>query len=191
MISRSALLWDQKILFSRYIEECGVCCELLTPQMIGTPFYRGRFITLIVPTGFANPDYSNLLPALKAAASRIKRFVEGGGRLLVFGAASTREDAYSWLPFRLAYHHAYGPVRLRIDQDHPALSLIEGYDTGCIEADGYFTEYEGTVLASAGEKPVMIAVQIGKGEIVASTIHEYPSRTFVRDFCTAPEETLF
>jgi len=36
--------------------------------------------------GFANPDYSNLLPALRAAEKRIRRFVESGGRLLVFGA---------------------------------------------------------------------------------------------------------
>ena len=191
MIRRSALLWDQKIMFSRYIEECGVSCELLTPQMVAAPFYRGRFVTLIVPTGFANPQFSNLLPALKAAAPRIRRFVESGGNLLVFGAASAREDAYSWLPFRLRYRHEYGPVGLRIEQDHPAVALVEGYDTSCIEADGYFTEYEGIVIATAAGRAVMIAQKVGKGEVVASTIHEYPSQAFVRSFCTAPEETLF
>jgi len=191
VIRRSALLWDQKIMFSRYIEECGVSCELLTPQMVAAPFYRGRFVTLIVPTGFANPQFSNLLPALKAAAPRIRRFVESGGNLLVFGAASAREDAYSWLPFRLRYRHEYGPVGLRIEQDHPAVALVEGYDTSCIEADGYFTEYEGIVIATAAGRAVMIAQKVGKGEVVASTIHEYPSQAFVRSFCTAPEETLF
>jgi hypothetical protein len=191
VISRSALIWDDKILFTRYIEDCGVSCELLTPQMVAAPFFRGRFVALIVPTGFANPGFSNLLPALKAAAPRIRRFVEGGGHLLVFGAASGREDAYNWLPLQLRYHHAYGPVSLRIDQPHPGISLIEDYDTGCIECDGYFTEHEGTVIASTGGRPVMIAKKIGKGEVVVTTIHEYPSRAFIRAFCTAPEETLF
>ncbi len=191
MTSTSALVWDKKTLFVRYIEECGVSCELLTPHMIAAPFYRGRFVTLIVPTGFANPEYSGLLPALKAAAPRIKRFVEAGGNLLVFGAASTREDAYSWLPFPLRYHHSYGSVKLRIDHDHPAISLVEGCDTGCIECDGYFTEYQGTVIASASGNPVMIAQRTGKGEVVAATIHEYPSPAFIRSFCTAPEEALF
>jgi hypothetical protein len=191
VIGRSALVWDEKILFTRHIEDCGVRCELVTPQMVAAPFYRGRFVALIVPTGFANPGFSGLLPALKAAAPRIRRFVEGGGHLLVFGAASDREDAYSWLPFQLRYHHAYGRVALRIDQLHPGISLIDGYDEGCIECDGYFSDHDGTVIASADCRPVMVAKKIEKGEVVVTTIHEYPSRAFVRAFCTAPEETLF
>jgi hypothetical protein len=47
------------------------------------------------------------------------------------------------------------------------------------------------VIARAGEKPVMIGISLGKGEIVATTIHEYPSRPFLASFCMAPEETLF
>jgi hypothetical protein len=184
-------MWDEKILFTRYVEECGVTCELVTPQMVAAPFFRGKFVALIVPTGFANSGFSNLLPALKAAIPRIRRFVEAGGRLLVFGAASDRNDAYCWLPFRLCYRHAYGPVSVRIDRPHPAISLIEGYDVGCIECDGYFTDYDATVIASAGGRPVMVSKEIGKGEVVATTVHEYPSRAFVREFCMAPEETLF
>jgi len=30
VICRSGLVWDQKLLFSRYIEECGVPCEHIT-----------------------------------------------------------------------------------------------------------------------------------------------------------------
>ncbi len=191
MIKRCALLWDEKLVFSRYVEDCGVVCEHITPQMVAAPFYRGRFATLIIPTGFANPAFSNLLPALKAAAPRIRKFVEQGGRLLVFGAASEREDAYDWLPIRLRYHHQYGPVALTLDEDNPWSCLVEGYDTGLIECDGYFTDFEGTVIARAGTNPVMIGTGVGKGEIVATTIHEYPSRPFLALFCSAPEETLF
>ena len=191
MISRCALLWDEKLVFARYVEECGVTCEQITPHMIAAPFYRGRFATLIIPTGFANPAFSNLLPALKAAAPRIRKFVGEGGKMLVFGAASERGDAYDWLPIRLRYHHQYGPVALTLDPDNPWSCLVEGYDTGSIECDGFFTDFEGTVIARAGDKPVMIVAGFGKGEIVATTIHEYPSRPFIAAFCSAPEETLF
>lgn len=191
MISSSGLLWDEKLVFTRYVEECGVSCDYITPHMVAAPFYKGQFVTLIVPTGFANPEFSNLLPALRAAASRIRRFVEAGGNLLVFGAASARENSYDWLPFPVRYHHQYGPVSLEIESSHPAACLVDGYDTGCIECDGYFTDFDGTVIAKAKGYPVMIGKEVGKGEVVVTTIHEYPSRSFLKIFCTAPEETLF
>lgn len=191
MICRTGLIWDEKLLFVRYIEDCGIVCEHITPHMIAAPFYRGKFVTLIVPTGFANPVYSNLLPALKASSSRIRRFISLGGRLLVFGAASDRDDAYDWLPFRVGYQHSYGSCHLEIDQSHPCAVLLEGYDITCIECDGYFTDHEASVIASSGGNPVMIAQRIGKGEVVVTTVHEYPSKAFLAQFCSAPEETLF
>jgi len=191
VICRSGLIWDSKMLFSRYVEDCGVPCEHITPHMIAAPFYRGRFAALIIPTGFANPTYSCLLPALKASSSRIRRFVSEGGHLLVFGAASDREDAYDWLPMRVRYHHDYGSRHLEFDPSHPCAVLLEGYDTSDIECDGYFTDHEATVVASSCGKPVLIIQRIGKGEVVVTTVHEYPSRTFLKNFCSAPEETLF
>jgi len=191
VISRSALLWDQKIVFTRYIEDCGVACEHMTPHMLATPFFRGRFISLIVPTGFGNPEFSNLLPALRAAAPRINRFVMSGGRLLVFGAACDNVSAYDWMPFQLTYNHLYRSCRIEIDQSHPCSEFLSDYDPSCVECDGYFTTYEGDVIARAEGYPVMIEKEVGKGKIVASTIHEYPSRSFVKEFCTAMGETLF
>ena len=87
------LLWDSPLMFSRLIEDCGACCEMVNPYMLASPFWRGRFTALIVPTGFANPAYSNLLPALRASSGRIRRFIKSGGRLLAFGAGCPREDA--------------------------------------------------------------------------------------------------
>lgn len=191
MICRSGLVWDTKLLFSRYIEECGVPCEHLTPHMIAAPFYRGRFVALIIPTGFANPAYSCLLPALKASSSRIRRFVSEGGHLLVYGAASEREDAYDWLPMRVRYQYGYGDRHLDFDPCNPCAVLLEGYDTSSVECDGHFTDYEGSVIASSCGNPVMIAHRIGKGEVVVTTVHEYPSKAFLQQFCSAPEETLF
>ncbi len=191
MICRAGLLWDSKLLFSRYIEESGVACEHVTPHMVAAPFFRGRFVTLIIPTGFANPGYSSLLPALKASSSRINRFVSLGGHLLVFGASSEREDAYDWLPQQIRYRPDYGCRDLEIDTSHYASSLLEGYDTHAVECDGYFTEYEGRIVASSCGNPVMIVQNIGRGEIVLTTVHEYPSKVFLKTFCSAPEETLF
>jgi hypothetical protein len=191
MISRSGLIWDQKIVFTRYIEDCGVACEHITPHMLAAPFFRGRFVTLIVPTGFGNPAFSNLLPALRAAAPRINRFIKSGGKLLVFGAASENCAAYDWLPFQLTYHHSYKPCRIEIDPSHPSAAFLSDYDPSCVECDGYFTAHEGNVIAHAEGCPVMIEKEIGEGKVVASTIHEYPSRNFVKEFCTAAGETLF
>jgi len=191
VICRAGLLWDSQLLFSRYIEESGVPCEHVTPHMVAAPFFRGRFVTLIIPTGFANPGYSCLLPALKASSSRISRFVSRGGHLLVFGASSEREDAYDWLPQQIRYRHDYGCRNLEIDTSHYASSLLEGYDTHAVECDGYFTEYEGRIVASSCGNPVMIVQNIGRGEIVVTTVHEYPSKAFLKTFCSAPEETLF
>ncbi len=80
--------------------------------MLAAPFFRGTFNCLIIPTGFANPAYSNLLPALRAASPRIKKFVENGGNLLVFGAATDKPDAYDWLPFPVTYRHDCHPRRI-------------------------------------------------------------------------------
>jgi len=118
------------------------------PHMIAAPFYRVRFGALIIPTGFANPAYSCLLPALKASSSvsgasspkgppaRLRRSIE-------------REDAYDWLPMRVRYHHEYGGRSLDLDTCHPCAVLLEGYDTGTIECDGYFTDCEASVVASS------------------------------------------
>lgn len=191
MIRRAGLIWDSKLLFARYIEDFGIPCEQITPHMVAAPFYRGRLVALIIPTGFANSSYSCLLPALKASSARIQRFVSLGGRVLVFGAASEREDAYDWLPVRVGYHHEYGSRCLEFDGCQPGSLLLEGYDTGSIECDGYFTDHDATVLATSGGNPVMLEKRIGRGVVVVTTIHEYPSGAFLKEFCSAPEEILF
>ena len=77
--------------------------------MLAAPFFRGSFSCLIIPTGFANPAYCRLLPALRASSDRIQKFVENGGNLLVFGAAIDRPDVYDWLPFPVTYRHEVFP----------------------------------------------------------------------------------
>jgi glutamine amidotransferase-like uncharacterized protein len=191
MKPRAGLFGESRQFFDRFIEECGVFCEIVTPQMVATPFYRGRFSALIIPTGFAHPGYSKLLPALRASSSRLRRFVENGGNLLVFGAGIDRPDAYDWLPFTVRYQHQYASCSLDLTRDSVHTSLVADYDVSCIPCDGVFPVYDGKAIATAHGCAVMVEREIGKGTILVTTVHEYPSRAFVTSFCTAGCETLF
>ena len=43
MSCRAGFVWATPQHFNRYLEECGIPCELVTPQMLAAPFYRGEF----------------------------------------------------------------------------------------------------------------------------------------------------
>ena len=188
---RTGLLWDTPVTFQRYVEDCGATCDLVTPQLCAAPFFRGSFGALIVPTGFANPAYSRTLVALRASANRVRRYLESGGTLFVFGAALDRPDAYDWLPFRLVYRHQYGPCR--VDPVDPGLfeALFGGYDTAAMECDGWFEEADADVIATARGRPVAVFRRVGDGLVVATTVHEYPARTFLSALGPERVETSF
>jgi hypothetical protein len=191
VIRRTGFLWDSPQIFTRLIEECTGCCELVTPQLLASPFYRGRFTALVIPTGFGNPLYSRLLPALRASSRRMGRFLEEGGRILVFGAADHRPDAYDWLPFRLTYRHDYAPRRISFTPGSPWATLLEGYDPDAVPCDGTFPEHDGTTVATAeGGEAVVVEKAVGRGLVLAATIHEYPSRNFLASFSCGEEEAL-
>jgi hypothetical protein len=191
MNCRAGFVWGTKQHFNRYIEDCGITCELITPHMLAAPFFRGTFNCLIIPTGFANPAYSNLLPALRAASQRIRKFVENGGNLLVFGAANDNPAAYDWLPFPVVYRHECHPREIEINSGSCTETLIEDYDPQSIECDGSFPSHEGRCLGSAESSDVIIEKHIGKGRIVVTSIHEFPSRIFLKNFCYEGKETTF
>jgi len=159
--------------------------------MLAAPFYRGTFNCLIVPTGFANPIYSNLLPALRASSSRIKKFVANGGNLLVFGAAVDKPDAYDWLPFLVTYQHDCHPRKITCMSSSVTGTIIEDYDPLCIECDGSFTSHEGEGVGIAESLDVIIEKQLGSGRVVVTSVHEYPSRDFLKKFCCAGTKTVF
>ena len=188
---RTALLWDAPLTFQRYVEDCGARCDLVTPQLCAAPFFRGSFSVLIVPTGFANPSYSRTLFALRASADRVHRYIERGGALVVFGAAIERPDAYDWLPFRLLYRHQYGPCHVAPVDPCLFEALFGGYDTTALECDGWFEEADAEVIAIAGERPVAVARRIGDGIVIATTVHEYPARSFLAAVGAGRPEVAF
>ena len=191
MSCRAGFVWETPQHFVRYIEDCGVPCELVTPYMLAAPFYRGSFSCLVIPTGFANPAYCRLLPALRASSDRIKKFVENGGSLLAFGAAIDRADPYDWLPFPVTYHHEFFPRNVTCSQSGFGAALVEDYDPTCIECDGSFPTHGGTTAGSSGDSAVIIEQAVGKGRVIVTSIHEYPSRAFVKKFCCSATQTLF
>ena len=191
MSCRAGFVWGTPQHFNRYIGECGIPCELVTPQMLAAPFYRGEFTCLIVPTGFGNPQYSNLLPALRASSGRIRRFVEDGGNLLVFGAATDRADTYDWLPFPLTYRHDCHPRAVTCSPGSDAGCLVEDYDASCIECDGSFPSHGGDSAGTAEGSDVLVEKAVGKGRIVVTSVHEFPSRNFLKKFCCTAMGTRF
>ncbi|HIH03609.1 MAG TPA: hypothetical protein HA263_07105 [Methanoregulaceae archaeon] len=188
---RTGLLWDAPVTFQRYVEDCGASCELVTPQLCAAPFFRGSFGALIVPTGFANPVYSKTLVALRASSDRVRRYLERGGALVVFGAAIDRPDAYDWLPFRLVYRHQYGPCRVEPVESGLFEALFGGYDAAALECDGWFEEADAEVIATAAGRPVAVARRVGDGLVIATTVHEYPARSFLDAIGADRKETLF
>ncbi|MCP1661725.1 MULTISPECIES: hypothetical protein [Methanocalculus] len=180
------------MMFQRLIDDCVGSCELVTPQLLAAPFYRGRFGALVIPTGFANKDYSRVLPALRATKGRIERFLSSGGEMLVYGGGGDVPDCYDWLPFKVCYNFEYGPRKITIRREGDASRLLEGYDPDAFECDGYFTGYEGEAVAEtdAGH-PILIEEMIGSGRVILTTAHEYPSRAFLTDFCSLKKENFF
>ncbi|MDE4907508.1 hypothetical protein L0665_02595 [Methanogenium marinum] len=192
MIQKTGLAWECSVPFIRYIEDTGIACELITPQMMGAPYFRGKLVSLIIPTGFGNPAYSGLLPALRASSTRINTFLKKGGRVIVFGAMSPETDRYDWLPVPVTYVSEYFSCPVTVDEASPLATILDDFDTSEVDCDGYIKDPEGDVLAQTDDgKAIMVSYPVGEGTVIVTTIHEYPSRGFLRHFCTCESETLF
>ncbi len=185
MNARAGFVWATKQHFNRYIEECGVGCDLITPHMLAAPFFRPVINCLIIPTGFANPAYSNILPALRASSARLCQYIENGGHVLVFGAAMDKPDAYDWLPFSVVYHHDFHPRAVICQGTSDTTGIIDDFDASGIECDGSFPSHDADCIASSEDTAVLLEKHIGKGKIVITSIHEFPSRRFLQTFCEA------
>ena len=191
MSVRAGFAGETRQHFTRFIEDCGIACEVVTPHMLAAPFYRGSFNCLIVPTGFGNPKYSKLLPALRAASPRIQKFLENGGNLLVYGAAIDNPSAYDWLPFPVTYRHECHPRKITCNAPGISETIVEDYDTDRVECDGCFPEHDGDAAGLGEGEAVVIEKQVGKGCVVVTSIHEFPSRKFIDRFCRLGTQTLF
>ena len=171
-----AIIGEKTFLFEKLLEEAGRDHSFVKPEVLGSPFLP-RFRMVVIPTGFANPQYSKTLPALKAAKSGIAEFLKRGGIVTVFGPL-VPEHEYDWLPLPLKYVGEYGNTDLVPASDHPSSCIFASCAAEC---DGYLVPGEGfeTILKDARGRPVLAVGMYGRGKIVATTIHEFPSAEYL------------
>lgn len=178
------LLWDCPLLFEKLFVEYGLECSRALSTSLGTPYLPACKV-LVLPTGFANKQYTKTGVGLERAKRSLERFVAKGGTLLVFSPL-VPEYEYEWLPFTLKYAMEENPCTPQPVGEHEAQKLIENIipPAGC---DGYFSETDTQVVLEDGRgRPIMVAKEIGEGMIVATTIHELPAAGFFecRTACT-------
>jgi hypothetical protein len=193
MIQKVAVIWDEPVLLTRLIEDCGHVCELITPHLLAAPFFRRKLHGLVIPAGFASTPHTSILASLRAVRARIKRYVEEGGILLVFGAGSDLHDPYDWLPVPISYRYGFAMTTIKIHTKHPLVSIIEE-NVNEVSVDGFLGAVpdggERTAILEGTEGPIFIEIPWGNGLILVTSLHEYPSRCFVREFCARGGEGL-
>ena len=178
------LLWDCPLLFEKLFVEYGLECTRALSTSLGTPYLPACKV-LVLPTGFANKQYTKTGVGLERGKRSLEKFVTKGGTLLIFSPL-VPEYEYEWLPFSLRYVMEENPCTLRPVGEHEAQKLIENIEPpmGC---DGYFSETDARVVLEDNKgRPIMVVKEIGEGMIVATTIHELPAAGFFkcRTACT-------
>ena len=76
-MSDIALIGERTLLFEKLFDDLGASYQFLSPAILGSPFLP-KYRMVMIPTGFANPDYSETLPALQRMKSNIANFVKNG-----------------------------------------------------------------------------------------------------------------
>ena len=175
-MSDIALIGERTYLYEKLFADLGVSFQFLSTALLGSPFLP-QFKAVIIPTGFANPEYSKTLPALQRMKSNISDFVQKGGVLTVFGPMMPEHD-YDWLPLQLRY------VCLLSSQS----IAPSGHECSCLlctstpECDGYLIPGEGfeTVLKDEKDRAILVRAKYGEGQIVATSVHEFPAAQYLK-----------
>jgi len=171
-----ALIGARTLLFEKLFQDIGASYQFLSPSVLGSPFLP-QYRMLMIPSGFANPDYSQTLPGLERAKSNIESFVKEGGVLTVFGPLVPEHD-FEWLPLSLKYRCEMSTQRV-----NPSVG-----DCSCLictttpECDGYLIPGEGfdTVIKDDKGRAILVMARYGEGLIVATSVHEFPAAEYIR-----------
>jgi hypothetical protein len=171
-----ALIGERTFLYEKLFQDLEVTYQFLQPSILGSPFLP-QFKMIMIPTGFANPQYSQILPALQRLRSNIADFVKTGGILTVFGPLIP-EHSYEWLPLTLEYYCEYGSQTVALT-DHECSCLL---CTSTPECDGYLIPGEGfeTILTDTKNRAILVMARCGKGLIVATSVHEFPASEYIK-----------
>ncbi len=171
-----ALIGERTFLFERLFQELGATFHFLQPSILGSPFLP-RYKMIIIPTGFANPQYSRTLPALQRQRASIAEFVRRGGLITVFGPLVPEHD-YDWLPLKLKYICEYGSRKIS-PSEHECSCMLCTFTPEC---DGYLIPGEGfeSVLEDEKGRAILVAGRYGEGLVIATTVHEFPAAEYIR-----------
>ncbi|OPY52061.1 MAG: hypothetical protein A4E49_02008 [Methanosaeta sp. PtaU1.Bin112] len=175
-MSDIALISERNFLYEKLFAELKVSFQFLSPAILGSPFLP-KYRMVMIPTGFANPDYSKALPALQRMRSNISDFVQNGGVLTIFGPM-VPEHNYDWLPLPLRYVCELSSQNVSPSADECACLLC----TSTPECDGYLIAGEGfeTVLKDKNERSILVRANYGEGLIVATSVHEFPAAEYIK-----------
>ncbi|MGA9099809.1 MAG: hypothetical protein WB392_12860 [Methanotrichaceae archaeon] len=170
-----AVISDRNFLFEKLFQDLGVSYQFLQPSILGSPFLP-QYRMVLIPTGFAHPQYSKALPALQRTKSNIAEFVRKGGVLTVFGPMV--EHNYEWLPLKLKYICEYGAHTVGPSEDECSCMLC----TSTPECDGYFVPDESfdIILKDSKDRAILVAGKYGEGMIVATSVHEFPAGDYIK-----------
>ncbi|WP_094226799.1 hypothetical protein [Methanolobus psychrotolerans] len=172
------LIWDNPLLFEKLFKEHNIKCQRIVSDSIGTPFIS-PCKCVVIPTGFANKDYTNILPGIERNATRLEKFVREGGNLVIFSPI-VHSYKYEWLPMELEYVQQQEVTTVCKVKDHEAQCLIEDTENE-VEFDGFFSKTDAEVVFSdKSGNPLMVVKELGNGRIIATTIHEFPSGKFLK-----------
>jgi len=175
-MSDIALIGERTFLYENLFADLGVSFQFLSPAILGSPFLP-KYKMVMIPTGFANPDYSKALPALQRMKSNISDFVQKGGVLTVFGPM-VPDHNYDWLPLSLRYVCELSSPTISPSVDECSCLLC----TSTPECDGYLVAGEGfeTVLKDEKGRSILVRANFGKGLIVATSVHEFPAVEYIK-----------
>ena len=171
-----AIIGERTFLYEKLFAELSVSFQFLSPAILGSPFLP-RYKAVMIPTGFANAQYSQTLPALLRMKSNISDFVRKGGVLTVFGPMVEKHD-FDWLPVPLSYVCEIGGRCVSPSEDGCSCILC----TSTPECDGYLKPGEGfeTVLKDEKGRAILVTARFGEGLIVATTVHEFPAGEYIK-----------
>ena len=175
-MSDIALIDERTFLYEKLFADLGVSFQFISSAVLGSPFLP-KFKVVLIPTGFANPQYCKTLPALLRMKSNISDFVKKGGVLTVFGPM-VAEHNYDWLPLPLCYVCELSS-RCVASSEHECSCLL---CTSTPECDGYLIAGEGfeTVLKDEKDRAVLVRAKFGEGLIVATSVHEFPAAKYLK-----------
>jgi hypothetical protein len=90
------------------------------------------------------------------------------------------EYSFDWLPFNLKYLQEQGFGKVQRIEEQADICVVDK-NTSEVEYDGYFVDTDAkVVLRDEKNRSLMVVKDVGKGKVIACSIHEFPSKKFLQ-----------